>query len=81
MEQIDQHMVQYLAPTMPTVSSDKPNHREKLCVRAIPFNLIVARPVGRQQMTDNPTAQAAMQKEWRTLKTQGMESAACQRRV
>ncbi len=38
--------------------------------RAIPFNLMVARPVGRQEMTDCPIAQAAMQKEWEALKTQ-----------
>ena len=60
--EIDKHMNKHLAPAMPTISPEKRPHREKLSERVIPFNLMVARPVGKQEMTDNPIAQAAMQK-------------------
>ncbi len=53
---------------MPTIRPEqKKQHRGKLVDRALPFNLMVARPVGRQEMTDCPEAQAAMQKEWAAL--------------
>ncbi len=48
----------------------KKQHRGKLVDHAIPFNLMVARPVGRQEMTNCPEAQAAMQKEWAALNEQ-----------
>ena len=59
-----------LAPAMPTIPSEKRPHREKLSDRVIPFNLMVARPVGKQEMTDNPLARAAVQKEWAALRDQ-----------
>ncbi len=72
-EDVEKHMNKYLAPAMPTIRPDKKLHREKLIDRAIPLNLMVARPVGRQEITDCPMAQAAMQKEWDALRTQGLE--------
>ncbi len=69
---VSKHMDKYLTPCMPTISPDsvKRPHREKLSDRAVPLNLMVARPVGRQEMTDCPEAKAAMQKEWDALKEQ-----------
>mgnify|MGYP002807094053 CR=1 FL=1 len=56
---------------MPTIRPEqKKQHRGKLIDRAIPFNLMVARPVGRQEMTDCSEGQAAMQKEWAALSEQ-----------
>ncbi len=66
-KEVAKHMEKYLTPCMPTIYSDKVKHREKLIDRAMPFNLKVARPVGRQEMTESPIAQAAMQKEWDAL--------------
>ena len=68
--EVSKHMDKYLAPCMPTIFPEKIKHREKLIDRPIPFNLMVARPVGRQEMTDSPIAPAAMQKEWDTLLSQ-----------
>ncbi len=67
---IEKHMVKHLAPTMPTIAPDRRPHREKLKDREFVVNLMVARPVGRQEISGNPIAQAAMQKEWAALKTQ-----------
>ncbi len=64
------HMNIHLDPRMPTSSPEGAPHRIKLCNRAMQFNLMVARPVGRKEMTDNPLAKAAMKKEWDTLRTQ-----------
>ena len=70
-KQIRKHMDKYLIPCMPTIfpepKDNQKNHREKLASRELPFNLMVARPVGRQEMTHCPEAQAAMQKEWAAL--------------
>ncbi len=63
-------MEKHLQPSMPTIFPQKEPHRPKLSARAIPFNLMVARPVGRQEMTDNPLAEEAMRKEWTALTTQ-----------
>ena len=63
---VTKHMEKYLTPCMPTIFPEpqdkQKKHREKLASRELPFNLMVARPVGRQEMTDCPEAQAAMQK-------------------
>ena len=67
---IDKHMDKHLAPAMPTISRDRRPHREKQKDRQFIVNLIVARPVGRQEISDNSAAQAAMQKEWAALKEQ-----------
>ena len=70
---IAKHMNQYLTPCMPTIhpeKDEKKKHRDKMAGREIPFNLMVARPVGPQEMTDFPEAQAAIQKEWAALKEQ-----------
>ncbi len=62
------HMDKYLSPCMPTFRPEqKKQHRDKVSNHTIPFNLMVARPVGRQEMTDCPEAQAAMQKGWAAL--------------
>ena len=47
-EDVHKHMDKYVTPCMPTIFPAKVRHREKLIDRAIPLNLIVARPVGRQ---------------------------------
>ena len=65
-------MEKYLTPCVPTIypepkDKQKKKQREKLASRELPFNLMVARPVGRQEMTNCPEAQAAMQKEWAAL--------------
>ncbi len=68
-KKIKEHMDKHLAPCMQTIYPEKVKqpHRPKLQDRPIPFNLMVARPVGRQEITDNPVAKAAMKKEWETL--------------
>ena len=68
---VAKHMEKYLTPCMPTIRPEQTKqHRGKLIDRTLPFNLMVARPVGRQEMTDSPEAQAAMQKEWAALDEQ-----------
>ena len=73
-KQVKKHMEKYLIQCMPTIRPEPKDknkqHREKLASREVPFNLMVARPVGRQEMTDCPEAQAAMQKEWTALREQ-----------
>ena len=55
-KQNKKHMEKYLTPCMQTIRPEpkdkKKKHREKLASREIPFNLKVARPVGRQEMSD-----------------------------
>ena len=69
-ENIKKHMDKHLAPAMPTVVPEERPHREKLRARELVFNLMVARPFGRQEVFSNPAAQAAMAKEWAALKQQ-----------
>ncbi len=67
---VEKHMNKHLAPAMPTIDPDRRPHREKLKDRQLVVNLMVARPVGRNEISDNPDAKAAMQKEWAALKQQ-----------
>ncbi len=67
---IGKHMDKHLASAMPTISRDRRPHREKQKDQHFIVNLMVARPVGRQENSDNSAAQAAMQKEWAALKEQ-----------
>ncbi len=67
---INKHMDKHLAPAMPTVMPEKQTHREKLRAKELVVNLMVARPVGRNEVFSNPAAQAAMAKEWAALKEQ-----------
>ena len=69
-DEINAFLERHVAPAMPTIRREPKEHRDKLSAHDLPFNLMVARPVGRQEMTDNPTAKAAMKKEWDTLVTQ-----------
>ncbi len=67
---VELDMGQQMAPAMPTILPEKRPHREKLSDRVIPLNLMVARPVGKQEMNENPDAQAATKKEWAALRQQ-----------
>ena len=67
---IEKHMDKHLAPAMPTIAPDRRPHREKQKDRELVVNLMVARPVGRQEIAEHSVAQAAMQKEWAALKEQ-----------
>ena len=47
-------------------------HRPKIEACCVPFNLMVARPVGRAEIARNPKAQESMNKEWSRLRAQGV---------
>ena len=57
-------------PAMPT-NSWIPPHRERLSQSPFPFNVLVARPVGRKERTSNPRARESVQKEWDKLRRAG----------
>ena len=54
-------------PSMPCVTSEQQQHREKAVNVARLFNAMVSRPVGRKEMLTNPDALASMKKEWSGL--------------
>ena len=59
-------------PSMPCVTSELIQHREKAAKVVRFFDALVARPVGRKEMLTNPDALASMQKEWSGLIDQGV---------
>ena len=53
---------------MPTkVNSLFASHRPKIPEHCFPFSALVARPVGKKEIQNTPSAQAAMDKEWLKL--------------
>ena len=59
-------------PSMPCVTSELIQHREKAEKVVRFFNALVSRPVGRKEMLTNPDALAPMKKEWSGLIDQGV---------
>ena len=59
-------------PSMPCVSSERIQHREKAVKVVRFFDALVSRPVGRKEMLTNPDALASMKKEWSGLIDQGV---------
>ena len=59
-------------PSMPRVTSEKIQHREKAVKVVRFFDALVSRPVGRKEMLTNPDALASMKKEWSGLIDQGV---------
>ena len=51
-------------PSMPCVTSERMQHREKAVKVVRFFDALVSRPVGRKEMLTNPDALASMKKEW-----------------
>ena len=54
-------------PSMPCVTSELIQHREKAVKVVRFFDALVSRPVGRKEMLTNPDALASMKKEWSGL--------------
>ena len=54
-------------PSMPCVTSERMQHREKAAKVVRFFDALVSRPVGRKEMLTNPDALASMKKEWSGL--------------
>ena len=46
-----------------------PPHRAKIADRVFPFNALVARPVGKQEIAKTPKADLAMKSEWDRLRS------------
>ena len=59
-------------PSMPCVTSERIQHREKAAKVVRFFDALVSRPVGRKEMLTNPDALASMKKEWSGLIDQGV---------
>ena len=59
-------------PSMPCVTSERIQHREKAVKVVRFFDALVSRPVGRKEMLTNPDALASMKKEWSGLIDQGV---------
>ena len=59
-------------PSMPCVTSELIQHREKAEKVVRFFDALVSRPVGRKEMLTNPDALAPMRKEWSGLIDQGV---------
>ena len=59
-------------PSMPRVTSERIQHREKAVKVVRFFDALVSRPVGRKEMLTNPDALASMKKEWSGLIDQGV---------
>ena len=59
-------------PSMPRVTSELIQHREKAVKVVRFFDALVPRPVGRKEMLTNPDALASMKKEWSGLIDQGV---------
>ena len=59
-------------PSMPCVTSERIQHREKAVKVVRFFNALVSRPVGRKEMLTNPDELASMKKEWSGLIDQGV---------
>ena len=59
-------------PSMPCVTSERIQHREKAVKVVRFFDALVSRPVGRKEMLTNPDALASMKKEWSGLINQGV---------
>ena len=58
------------APAMPLDTSQGRKHQlHKAAINSILDNLCVARPVGKADIARTPAARAAMQKEWRSLRS------------
>ena len=47
-------------------------HRPKIPRRLVPFNACVARPVSPREISSNPDAWKAMEKEWKRLRDQNV---------
>jgi hypothetical protein len=48
-----------------TVAEAAKEHRHKASQRRWPVSAMVARPVGKREISENPLAKAAMDKEWK----------------
>ena len=64
-------------PSMPWVTSELIQHREKAVKVVRFFDALVSRPVGRKEMLTNPDALASMKKEWSGLIDQGVFDLRC----
>ena len=56
---------------LPAIMSLPSGHRLRQPPERLPFNALVARPVGKKEATENPNAAAALQKEWDRLRAIG----------
>ena len=56
---------------LPAIMSLPSGHRLRQPPERLPFNAIVARPVGKKESTENSNAAAALQKEWDRLRAIG----------
>jgi hypothetical protein len=55
------------------MASKRGKHRQRITPQGIvPFNLLIARPVGRSEYLSNPDAMIAYWKEWNNLETKGV---------